>query len=57
MGTNKPYRIPGPDKTLYEGECNSEGKYEGKGTIKYGDNCTFTGTFKKGYPVNGKITY
>lgn len=54
---NKPYRIPGPNKSLYEGECNEEGQPHGQGKIKYSDKCFFEGTFENGVPSKGKFTY
>ena len=56
MGANQ-YRIPGPNKTLYEGECNEEGKPHGKGRMKYGEDCTFEGIFSNGAPLKGKLRY
>ena len=51
------YKIPGPNNSLYEGQCNKEGKYHGKGRLKYEDGSIFEGQFDSGVPVDGKFQY
>ena len=57
MGNSKTFRIPGPNNTLYEGECDKEGRPHGKGTMKYSDGSHFTGLFNDGAPSKGKFVY
>ena len=57
IGSTQSYRIPGPNKTLYEGECNEEGKPHGKGKMSYGEKCYFEGVFLNGAPEKGKFHY
>ena len=57
MGNSKNYRIPGPNNTLYEGECNDAGKPHGNGSMRYADRSLFTGNFDNGIPVKGKFEY
>ena len=45
------YKIPGPNNSLYEGECDKDGKYQGNGKLKYSDGSVFTGRFQRGVPV------
>ena len=37
------FRIPGPGKSVFEGQCDYEGKPHGKGKMKYADGSYFDG--------------
>lgn len=51
------FRIPGPNNTLYEGDCNKDGKPHGNGEMRYADGSTFTGVFEDGFPSSGIFLY
>ena len=57
MGGAQSYRIPGPNKTLYEGECNEDGRPHGNGSMRFQDQSLFTGRFQDGVLVDGKFVY
>ena len=54
---NSTFKIPGTGKSVYEGECDGEGRPHGKGKITYNASSFFDGEFLNGSPVRGKVKY
>lgn len=51
------YKIPGPNNSLYEGQCNKAGKYHGQGKLRYEDGSIYEGNFDNGIPIKGLFKY